>query len=38
MNSIIVAQDVAAIWFTLVFGACLLIPVFKATWNMGRAK
>lgn len=34
------AQDIAAIWFIIVFGIALLSPVlgwtFKAVWNMGR--
>ena len=29
------AQDVAAIWFLIVFGACMLFPLFGAIWNLG---
>jgi hypothetical protein len=41
-DDIMEAQDVAAIWFTVYFGLCLLVPAFgwtcKAVWNMGRKK
>lgn len=31
MENIIIAQEVAAIWFTVVFGIALLSPLFKRT-------
>ena len=29
MEAITTAQDVAAIWFIVFFGACLLVPLFN---------
>jgi hypothetical protein len=31
MEAIVQAQEVAAIWFTIVFGVALLAPLFKLT-------
>ena len=29
MDSITTAQTVAAVWFTVLFGACMLAPLFR---------
>ena len=37
MDAIETAQAVAALWFTVLFGLCLLLPVFRAPCKLARA-